>query len=166
MSGAMNFQNCGSVLVTGASRGLGLQMVDSLASGGFSPGKIIATTKPTESVQKLQELAAKHTNIHIFALDVVNQESIEKSVEEVGQLVQEEGLNCLINNAGINVVADFHTVTAEKMIENFHTNAVAPLMITKAFLPLLKKAASRRGAGGAGRMSIQRAAVINCAGLC
>lgn len=63
--------------------------------------------------------------------DVLNQESIEKSVEEVGLLVQQEGLNCLINNAGINVVADFHTVTAEKMIENFHTNAVAPLMITK-----------------------------------
>lgn len=64
----------------------------------------------------------------------MNQESIEKSVEEVGLLVREEGLNCLINNAGINVVADFHTVTAEKMIENFHTNAVAPLMITKVML--------------------------------
>lgn len=63
--------------------------------------------------------------------DAVNQESIEKSVEEVDRLVAEEGLNCLINNAGINVVADFHTVTAEKMIENFHTNSVAPLMITK-----------------------------------
>lgn len=66
--------------------------------------------------------------------DVVSQESIEKSAEEVHQLVQEEGLNCLINNAGINVVADFHTVTAEKMIENFHTNAVAPLMITKVMV--------------------------------
>lgn len=61
----------------------------------------------------------------------MNQESIEKSVEEVDRLVAEEGLNCLINNAGIKVESDFHTVTAEKMIENFHTNAVAPLMITK-----------------------------------
>lgn len=47
------------------------------------------------------------------------------------QLVQEEGLNCLINNAGINVVANLETVTADKMLENFHTNSVAPLMITK-----------------------------------
>lgn len=61
----------------------------------------------------------------------MSQESIEKAVDKVGQLVQDEGLNCLINNAGINVLADFHTVTAEKMIENFHTNAVAPVMITK-----------------------------------
>lgn len=69
--------------------------------------------------------------VYVSLLDVVNQESIEKSVEEVSKLVQEEGLNCLINNAGINVVADFHSVTAEMMIENFHTNTVAPLMITK-----------------------------------
>lgn len=164
MSGAVNFRNCGSVLVTGASRGLGLQIVDSLASGGFSPGKIIATTRQPGSAQKLQELAGKHPNIHIITLDVVSQESIEKCAEEVGQLVQEDGLNCLINNAGINVVADFHSVTAEKMIENFHTNAVAPLMITKAFLPLLKRAASK-GADCRGAMSIQRAAVINMTSL-
>ncbi|KAI3371649.1 hypothetical protein L3Q82_024212, partial [Scortum barcoo] len=177
MSAAVQFAQCGSVLVTGASRGLGLQIVDSLASGGFSPRRIIAATRKPGSAQKLQELAEKHPNIHIVALDVVNQESIEKCVEEVSQLVQDEGLNCLINNAGINVVADFHTVTAEKMIENFHTNAVAPLMVTKlessvflfsrcqAFLPPLKKAASREGAGGAGSMSIQRAAVINITSL-
>ena len=63
--------------------------------------------------------------------DVLSQESIDKCAEEVSRLVQDQGLNCLINNAGINVVADFHSVTADKMIENFHTNAVAPLMITK-----------------------------------
>lgn len=164
MSGAVNFGRCGSVLVTGASRGLGLQIVETLASGGFSPGKIIATTRNPARAQKLQELKEKHPNVHIVPLDVLSQESIEASVEEVSRLLQDEGLNCLINNAGINVVADFHSATAEKMIENFHTNAVAPLMITKAFLPLLQKAASRGGAGG-GAMGIHRAAVINMSSL-
>lgn len=64
-------------------------------------------------------------------LDVISQESIERAASEVEQTVQEEGLNCLINNAGINVVANLETVTADKMLENFHTNTVAPLMITK-----------------------------------
>lgn len=69
--------------------------------------------------------------------DVTCQESIERAASEVEQLVQEEGLNCLINNAGINVVANLETVTADKMLENFHTNSVAPLMITKvSFLKL------------------------------
>ncbi|XP_028259449.1 uncharacterized protein LOC114434390 [Parambassis ranga] len=165
MSGAMNFKNCGSVLVTGASRGLGLQIVHSLASGGFTPGRIIATSRNPANAQKLQELAEKYPNIHIVPLDVVSQKSIEKCAEDVGQLLQEEGLNCLINNAGINVVADFESVTAEKMIENFHTNSVAPLMITKAFLPLLKRAASRGEAQGSKLMGIQRAAVINMSSL-
>lgn len=35
------------------------------------------------------------------------------------------------------MVADFYTVTAEKMIENFHTNAVAPLMIPKVMFIIL-----------------------------
>ncbi|KAM9855030.1 C-signal [Aulostomus maculatus] len=164
MSGMANFKNCGSVLVTGASRGLGLQIVESLAGGGFSPGRIIAATRNPETAPKLLELAEKHPNIHIVTMDVVSQESIEASVNEVHLLVREEGLNCLINNAGINVVADFHTVTAEKMMENFQTNAVAPLMVTKAFLPLLKQAASRGGAA-TGIMGIQRAAVINMTSL-
>ncbi|XP_029909919.1 uncharacterized protein LOC115360883 isoform X2 [Myripristis murdjan] len=114
---------------------------------------------------RLQELAEAHPNIYIITLDVVSQESIDKAAEEVGQLLQEEGLNCLINNAGINVVADFQTVTAEMMVENFRTNSVAPLMITKAFLPLLKHAASRGGAGSAGGMGIHRAAIINITSL-
>ncbi|XP_029008834.1 C-factor isoform X2 [Betta splendens] len=139
MSGAVNFKECGSVLVTGASRGLGLQIVESLASGGFSPGKIVATARNPERAQKLQELASKHSNIHVIALDVVSQESIEKAAAEVTQLLPEHGLNCLINNAGISVSADFNT----------------------AFLPLLRQAASRGGAGGSRSMSIQRAAVIN-----
>lgn len=69
--------------------------------------------------------------MYTLEIDVVNQESIEKAAQEVDQLVQDDGLTCLINNAGINVVANFETVTAEKMLENFHTNSVAPLMITK-----------------------------------
>ncbi|KAI9537982.1 hypothetical protein NQZ68_019323 [Dissostichus eleginoides] len=53
MTSAMNLKNCGSVLVTGASRGLGLQIVHSLASGGFSPGKIIATARNPANTQMM-----------------------------------------------------------------------------------------------------------------
>ncbi|KAI1903941.1 hypothetical protein AGOR_G00000590 [Albula goreensis] len=148
------FKNCRTVMVTGASRGLGLQMVESLATGSFSPGKIIATARDPSRAQELQNLAGKYPNVHIITLDVVSQDSIEKAAKEVDAIVQGEGLNCLINNAGINVIADFETVTAEQMLENFHTNSVAPLMVTKALLPLLQRAAAR-GTG----MGIHRAAV-------
>ncbi|XP_075898787.1 C-signal-like [Nelusetta ayraudi] len=161
MSGLVHFKKCGSVLVTGASRGLGLQMVETLASGDFSPGKIFATARKPAEAEKLQQLAQKYPNIHLITLDVVNEESIKKVVNEVGKLVQEEGLNCLINNAAIHLPATFPTVPAENLMETLRTNTVAPLMISQAFLPLLQRAASRGGAGGPGGMSIQRAAIIN-----
>uniref|UniRef100_W5LN38 Si:dkey-12e7.4 n=1 Tax=Astyanax mexicanus TaxID=7994 RepID=W5LN38_ASTMX len=154
------FKSCRSVLITGANRGLGLQIVESLVSGSFCPGKIIATARTPATAKELQRLAEKHSNIHIIPLDVVSEESIAKAAVEVDQIVQEDGLCCLINNAGINVIANFETVTAEKMLENFHTNSVAPLMITKAMLPMLKRAAARETG-----MGIHRAAVINMTSL-
>lgn len=62
---------------------------------------------------------------------MVNEESIKQAVDEVGKVVQEEGLNCLINNAAIHLQADFHAVTADILMETFRTNTVAPLMISK-----------------------------------
>ncbi|XP_052437713.1 C-factor [Carassius gibelio] len=159
---AHTFKNCSNLMVTGASRGLGLQIVESLVTGGFSPGNIIATARNPDGAKELQMLAEEHQNIHIIKLDVTCQESIERAASEVEQLVHEEGLNCLINNAGINVVANLETVTAHKMLENFHTNSVAPLMITKAMLPMLKRAAAKGTGTG---MGIQRAAVINMTSL-
>ncbi|XP_046889382.1 C-factor [Hypomesus transpacificus] len=158
---AANFKNCRNIMITGASRGLGLQMIESLATSSNSPAKIIAAARNPSGAQQLQKLAEKYSNIHIITLDVISQESIERAAQEVDELVQEEGLNCLINNAGINVVANFETVTAENMLENFHVNSVAPLMITKAVLPLLRRAARQRGPG----MGIHRAAVINMTSL-
>ncbi|XP_017321931.1 C-factor [Ictalurus punctatus] len=154
------FKNCKTVLVTGANRGLGLQIVESLVTGGFCPGKIIATARRPDDAKELQCLSKNHPNIHIITLDVISEESIKKASVEVEEIVQEDGLNCLINNAGINVMANFETVTAEKMLKNFHTNCVGPLMITKAMLPMLKRAAAK-GVG----MGIHRAAVINVTSL-
>ncbi|KAF7699100.1 C-factor [Silurus meridionalis] len=154
------FKVCKTVLVTGANRGLGLQIVKRLVTGGCFPGKIIATARNPDEAKELQSMSKDHPNIHIIKLDVVSEESIKKAAVEVEQIVQKDGLNCLINNAGINIIANFETVTAEKMLENFHTNSVGPLMITKAMLPMLKLAAAN-----AVGMGIHRAAVINMTSL-
>ncbi|XP_066557250.1 C-signal [Amia ocellicauda] len=154
------FGNCHTILISGASRGLGLQIVESLVDGNQYAGKVIATARDPSRSKDLQDLAAKYSNVYIVALDVVNQDSIENASKKVESLVGEEGLNCLINNAGINVTANLETVTTEQMMKNFETNSVSPLMITKAFLPLLKKAAAR-----ATGMGIHRAAVINMSSL-
>ncbi|XP_074073272.1 C-signal-like [Macrotis lagotis] len=92
----------------------------------------------------------------LSTLDIICEDSIKKAVEETEALVGEQGLNCLINNAAINRIATLDSVTAQDMLTIYETNAVAPLMVSKAFLPLLRKAACQDNV-----MGIHRAAIIN-----
>ncbi|XP_061077910.1 C-signal-like [Conger conger] len=154
MSGG--FSTCRSVLITGTSRGIGLQMVKDLAKSNEGPDRVFATARKPADAKELQDLARSNSRVHIITLDVNSQTSIDTAVQEVTSLVGNEGLNCLINNAAINITGELETVTADNMMKVFESNAVSPLMVTKAFLPLLRAAATR-GSG----MGIHRAAVVN-----
>uniref|UniRef100_A0A8C8B0H1 C-factor n=1 Tax=Otus sunia TaxID=257818 RepID=A0A8C8B0H1_9STRI len=69
------------------------------------------------------------------------------------------GLNLLINNAGIYTpTASLETADAEEMIRTYKTNAVGPMLMAQAFLPLLKKAARESTEKG---LSCSKAAIIN-----
>lgn len=67
---------------------------------------------------------------------MVSESSIKKVVKEVEEIVGDKGLNCLINNAGINVLASLEEVTAETMLTIYETNTVAQLMVTKVGMGL------------------------------
>jgi len=149
-----------NIFITGASRGLGLEFVKQFSELPQPPKLIFATCRNPDNATDLKELAAKNTNIQIHKLDVLDYSSypaIVKWVEE--KLVPGEGLNVLINNAAI---ASWEhgklPVPREEMLSELETNAVSPLMLTQAFLPLLKKAAE---AEGDSEMSCSRAAIIN-----
>ncbi|KAM9470175.1 C-signal-like isoform 1-T1 [Clarias gariepinus] len=159
---SVSFSECNSVLITGASRGLGLQMVKHLVGISERPKKVIATARSPGTAQELQEIAKSHPEVYIVALDVVNDASIEAAVQEVSSIVGPAGLNCLINNAGILFHTDLNSETRDSMMNTFQTNTVSPLFITKAFLPLLRTAAA---VCDGGVMSVNRAAVINVSSL-
>lgn len=153
---SLHFSKCQSVLITGASRGLGLQMARELAKSNQRPKTIIATARNPAASKDLQDLSSSFPDFHIVSLDVSSQPSIEAALLKVTSIVGAGGLNCLINNAAINISTDLTTVTPDAMIKTFESNTVAPLFVTKAFLPLLLTAA----AAGTG-MGIHRAAVVN-----
>uniref|UniRef100_A0A672YRH8 Uncharacterized protein n=1 Tax=Sphaeramia orbicularis TaxID=375764 RepID=A0A672YRH8_9TELE len=150
---------CKSVLVTGSSRGIGLQLVKELAERSDRPARIIATARDPDvkDAKKKKKQNKKNQNVIMVLEDVNSQESISSAVQEVQSIVGSEGLSCLINNAAINISTDLNTVTPDAMMTTFQVNSVSPLF---AFLPLLQTSASQSTG-----MGLHRAAVINISSI-
>ncbi|CAG9859605.1 unnamed protein product [Phyllotreta striolata] len=148
-----------SILITGCNRGLGLGLVRKLVTEQTSPKCIMVTCRNLEKATELQEIANKNSNVHILQLDVQKTETFDKFFENVEKLVKDDGLNVLFNNAAYSPKSTrINFVKTEQMLQTFSINTVGPLMLTKALLPLLQKAASKNSNQPLG---INRSAVIN-----
>ena len=81
--------------------------------------------------------------MHVVALDVTKFDSFPSIVDTVGAITRDQGLNILINNAGVSPKSTrINMVTEQQMLDTFVSNVVAPVMLTKAMLPELKRGAS------------------------
>lgn len=125
-----------SIFITGANRGIGLEFVKQYAALA-STKLIFATCRNEGKATELKQLAAAHDKVKIVELDVKDYDKYEKVVEEVSKKVGSDGLNLLINNAGIHIKADFHDAKRDDMLEVYEVNVIAPFLLTRAFTPLL-----------------------------
>uniref|UniRef100_A0A8C2L284 Uncharacterized protein n=1 Tax=Cyprinus carpio TaxID=7962 RepID=A0A8C2L284_CYPCA len=154
-----------NILITGANRGLGLETVKQLTEDSCPKRHIFATCRDPDGPRSeaLRELAKKHPSvITIIRLDANDPCSIKESAKEVGSLLGNNGLNLLVNNAGIVANGTIQTSSAEDMKNTFNTNVIGPLLIIKEYLPYLQTAAKASGTPG---MSSNKAAVINISTL-
>ncbi|XP_004556304.1 C-signal [Maylandia zebra] len=158
----------GNILVTGANRGLGLELVKQLAETTGQEAHIYACSREPEGsrTEALRQLTTRHPGkITIIKLDVADEESISAAVQAVQDQIGDAGLNILINNAGIRKPALSGALSATKkndMMEVYETNVVGPFTIAKMFLPLLKKAAQRdSSAKGNDNKTACSSAIIN-----
>ena len=133
-----------SIFITGCNRGIGLEFIKQFLYLPDPPEKIFATCRSLESAPELHKLAAAHPNLHLIEFDLNNLENVNQVVSEVEKKLEGQGLNLLFNNAGIGERSTLDQVTAESMRSVYNINVVAPLMVTKAFLPLLRRAAAQR----------------------
>ncbi|OAD02870.1 hypothetical protein MUCCIDRAFT_142722 [Mucor lusitanicus CBS 277.49] len=121
-------------VVTGASRGLGLEFVNQLAAKGNT---VFACARNPDSATGLQKLV---DNKHVFAikLDTTNYESVKAAAKEISKKAP-EGIDVLINNAGIDGETPDTVVETFDLASVFHTNVIGVSNVTKELLPLLQK---------------------------
>ncbi|KAF0988231.1 hypothetical protein HZS_2938 [Henneguya salminicola] len=141
-----------NILITGANRGLGLGLVQEIFKS-FNPTQVFATTRSFEDCEDLTKLALEHENLHILQLDLTSNLSINTLCENLKCLLKDEGLQYLINNAGILTKIDQTVVsckslhpniegeTEDNFIDAYRTNVIGPFFLTKNLISLLAKGA-------------------------
>ncbi|XP_051572458.1 C-factor-like isoform X2 [Myxocyprinus asiaticus] len=149
----------GNVLITGANRGLGFEMVKQLLEVPCPKWQIFAGCRDPDGPKSeaLRELVKKHPSV-ITIIDVADPCSIKESAKKVGSLLGKNSLNMLVNNAAVLASGSMMTIPAEDMQNTFNTNVMGPLLVIREYLPYLQTAAKARGTSG---MSCDKAAVIN-----
>jgi NAD(P)-dependent dehydrogenase (short-subunit alcohol dehydrogenase family) len=122
-----------SVLITGASSGIGAASADLLARSGF---RVAGTSR-------VPELAAQRApQIEWVAMDVRDDASVDEGVKRA--IEQIGGLDALVCNAGIGVFGSIEEVPLSAAREQFETNWFGTLRVLRAALPELRRRGSAR----------------------
>jgi len=121
----------GTVLVTGASTGIGEAAVVHLRELGFDA---VAAVRKDEDAERLGG-----QGVRTVKLDVTDPDSIEAARASLG----DGPLAGLVNNAGVAVAAPLEFVPLDQLRRQLEINVVGQLAVTQAFLPALRLAGGR-----------------------
>ena len=121
----------GTVLVTGASTGIGEATVHHLKSLGFDP---VGAVRKDEDAERLEG-----RGIRTVRIDVTDAGQIAAAREELG----DAPLAGLVNNAGIAVAAPLEFLPMDKLRQQLEINLIGQAAVTQAFLPALRRGRGR-----------------------
>jgi NAD(P)-dependent dehydrogenase (short-subunit alcohol dehydrogenase family) len=132
-----------SVVVTGSSTGIGYQISKTLIANGYRVFGSVRNNKDATRVSS--ELGS---NFVPLLFDVTNEDAVKASVKQVGDLLENQTLAGLINNAGIAVFGAVQNLTAEEFKYQFDVNLLGVFHCTQAYMDLLGADKSRNGEPG------------------
>ncbi len=123
----------GTVLITGANRGIGLALAEQFSETGYA---VIGTARAPDKATALKALG-----VRVEQLDVTSQ----ASVDALADLLAGEPIDILINNAGIigHNTEKFTDLEVDQLDTVLNVNTLGPLRVTQALLPNVYQSRTR-----------------------
>lgn len=126
-----------TVFITGCNRGLGLGFTKVALMRGM---RVIGSCRNPDGARDLWELQTDYKDrFRIFGMDVTEESSVEAAIK---QLPSDTVVDILINNAGLLLEGELplKQVDMEGVMKSMQVNAVAPMIVTRTLLPMIKVA--------------------------
>jgi NAD(P)-dependent dehydrogenase (short-subunit alcohol dehydrogenase family) len=132
-----------SVVVTGASTGIGWGCVKILIGAGY---RVFGSVRKQADADRLQ--AEFGPNFTPLIFDVTDQAAVQRGAAVVEKALGGETLLGLVNNAGVAVAGPLLYIGIDELRQQLEVNLIAQLTVTQAFAPLLGADTSRKGEPG------------------
>lgn len=136
-----------SVLITGTSTGIGEACTKLLAANGW---RVFAGVRKAADAKRLASEA-----VNPVTLDVTKAGQIKAAVAYVQKAVGEDGLQGLVNNAGIAIAGPYEFLDLDELRRQLEVNFIGQVAVTQACLPLLRLGRGRivNMSSGAGKVA-------------
>ncbi len=116
--------------VTGASKGLGLSLVNQLLNKGYN---VAATSR---SITDLTKVVGEHPNFLPLSVNIKAEDSV---ADAIGQTISRFGkIDVVVNNAGYGLTGSLEELSDEEARENFDVNVFGSLNVIRAVMPHLR----------------------------
>jgi NAD(P)-dependent dehydrogenase (short-subunit alcohol dehydrogenase family) len=135
--------NMRSVVITGASTGIGWACAKLLLDKGF---RVFGSVRKQTDADRLKSEFG--TNFTPLTFDVTDEAAVLAAGREVRAALNGETLAGLVNNAGIAVAGPVLELSADEYRRQMNVNVIGPIITTQAFGPLLGADPSLKGPKG------------------
>ena len=128
-----------TILVTGANRGIGLELVKQYCNQNY---QVIGTYRNENTSGEFISMSQNLNNLKVYSLDVSSDQSLKDFSSKLG----DTPVDIFINNAGVYGPRDssFNNVDERNWISVFQTNAIAPLLLTQLIIENLRNGSQKK----------------------
>jgi NAD(P)-dependent dehydrogenase (short-subunit alcohol dehydrogenase family) len=129
-------------VITGAGKGIGFELTQFALEAGHS---VVALVRDPDSARGLQSAKKDHgSKLEILKCDVSDSGAVGAAADQLLVKFENQGLDVLINNAGILTDNDDHLsmLTPQGLDSVLRTNSMAPVLVTQGLIKALLKAKS------------------------